>query len=209
MNHDRYGEWPILLESSERRLVWVEAESQEQALKYASDGCYELFGNAETTDQGGIGAVLPDEFDDDMIRDSIGRQGPAPLCFVCRAYIWNGPDEHHDFECPVYRAGVTRYASRTLPRVQEVADLLGSLLAGRDASIEVDGSRIRVQVHPESLGQWQAWLKLMAVDPKKVRTLATYAHGMGRLGGELMSSVDVILVGLGVPQLAAVEAVAE
>jgi hypothetical protein len=201
MTHDRYGEWPILLESCETRLVWVEAESHDEALKYASRDCYDIFRSGEPTEIGGINAALPDEFDDDMIRDSIGRQGPAPLCLVCRAYIWNGPDEHHDFECPVYRAGVKRYPTNPIPRVVEVVDLLRSLLAGRDAGVENDGTRIRVQVRPESVAQWQAWLKLMAVDPKKVRTLATYAHGMGRLGGDAMSSVDVILVGLGVPQL--------
>lgn len=202
MSTDRFGEWPILLEATETRLAWISAESHEEALRSAQ-GDYELFQHAEPTDSGGISASLPEEWDEDMVRASIGVQGPAPLCMVCQSYVWGGPDLHHDFECPVYRAGLTRYASRVLPRAQEIADLLGLLLAGHDANVEVDGSRVRVQVRPESVAQWQAWLRLAGVDPKKVSVLATYAHGWGRVGVELASSVDVILVGLGVPQLPA------
>lgn len=213
-------QYPVLIESSEIRVAWVWGESHADAVKRAS-GDYELWGDAEPTDRGGLSMTMPDEYDHGMVFEHASAQGPAPLCTTCGLATWSGPDMAHDFQCPVRRAEseASAAASRRrfgsadpLPpagRVLNVVALFEGLkVPGSPLElIEPDFYSVRLTVRPRTVTEWEAWVQLTQVDPKSLRTMATYAHGRGRFGADPKTSIDTILVGLGVPQLAAAELV--
>ena len=208
-------QYPVLIESSETRVAWVWAETHAEAVKRA-DGDYELWEGAERTDSGGLSMTMPDEWDHGTIFEHAPAQGPAPLCTTCGLTSWSGPTITHDFECPVRRAEseASAAASRrryggpdVLPvsaRVQNVVDLFEGLRQPGSPleSVEADFGSVRLTLRPRTVAEWDAWVQLAHVDPKSLRPRATYTHGRGRFG---MTSVDLIVVGLGVPQLPAAE----
>lgn len=95
--------YPIVLEATERRLVWVEAESPAAALAAMQDYPHESWDDSEPMDGGGVSAVRPSVYSwDDEAREL--DVGPVEACRECgvpasdrQSYSWKYI--HHSRGC--------------------------------------------------------------------------------------------------------------
>lgn len=92
--------YPVILEVTERRVAWVEAESQQDAYDSLEDDAYDYWKDAEADDfSAGLGRINPadrwNHYDYETARE-IHDMGPAEGCQECGGssnYVrWNGID---------------------------------------------------------------------------------------------------------------------
>lgn len=106
--------YPVVLQWTEQRIAWIEAESEKDALSQASDAT-DLWESAEEVPNGDL-AVIKDPFEIRWAVDSLpdSEIGPRESCPHCgavaeRTYDWALRFASHAPTCPafIHRADVT------------------------------------------------------------------------------------------------------
>ncbi len=106
--------YPVVLESTERRVVWVEAESQQQAYRYLRDEPWELWEGADPVDDGSsLVAIAPTKQSDEPWYSTYDEHaytsarelevGPTEACPECGATARER--DHHAWRWGINHAG--------------------------------------------------------------------------------------------------------